>query len=86
MMKKFSIFFLTVALAALISACSSTKPLLENQYMLTRNNVEVLDEKNPDFDNLKSYVRPIPNKKFMDVCSSFSCKRICKILFNSKRL
>ena len=32
-----------------------------------RNSVEVKDEKNPDFDNLKSYVRLVTNKKFMDL-------------------
>lgn len=35
--------------------------------MLVRNNVEVKDAKSPDFDNLKSYVRPVTNKKFMDI-------------------
>jgi hypothetical protein len=35
--------------------------------MLVRNSVVVKDEKNPDFDNLKSYVRPVTNKKFMDL-------------------
>ena len=35
--------------------------------MLVKNEVKVVDAKNPDFDNLKSYVRPIPNKKFMDL-------------------
>jgi len=35
--------------------------------MLVRNNVTVEDAKSPDFDNLKSYVRPVTNKKFMDL-------------------
>lgn len=35
--------------------------------MLVRNNVEVKDAKSPDFDNLKTYVRPVTNKKFMDL-------------------
>lgn len=35
--------------------------------MLVRNNVEVKDQKSPDFDNLRSYVRPVTNKKFMDL-------------------
>lgn len=56
-------------IALLGAACSSTKPLSEGQYMLVKNNVVVKDERNPDFDNLKSYVRPITNKKFMDIFS-----------------
>lgn len=69
-MRRVGILVLVVfALAAIFVACSSTKPLADNQYMLTRNNVEVVDAKNPDFDDLKSYVRPITNKKFMDIFS-----------------
>jgi len=37
--------------------------------MLVKNNVEVEDARDPDFDNLRSYVRPITNKKFMDIFS-----------------
>lgn len=73
-MKRIGVYFLLLVLVACFAACSSTKPLTDNQYMLTRNNVEVLDAKNPDFDNLKSYVRPLPNTKFMDV---FSVKTAC---------
>ena len=35
--------------------------------MLVKNEVKVVDAKNPDFDNLKTYVRPVTNKKFMDM-------------------
>ena len=35
--------------------------------MLVKNEVKVKDAKSPDFDNLRSYVRPVTNKKFMDV-------------------
>lgn len=35
--------------------------------MLVRNNVEVKDAKDPDFDKLKSYVRPVTNTKFLDI-------------------
>ena len=35
--------------------------------MLVKNDVKVKDAKGPDFDDLKSYVRPVTNKKFMDV-------------------
>lgn len=58
---------LFVVLLLVAAACSSTKTLSEGQYMLDKNNVEVKDEKGPQFDNLKSYVRPIPNKKFLDL-------------------
>lgn len=75
-MKKERLFILLLfaSILGLLSSCSSTKPLTEGQYMLVRNNVEVVDEKDPDFDGLKSYVRPIPNKKFMDI---FSLKTMC---------
>ncbi len=73
-MKKGHLFILLGLLAVFASSCLSTKPLADGQYMLDRNNVEVVDAKNPDFDNLKSYVRPIPNKKFMDI---FSLKTMC---------
>ena len=51
----------------LMYSCSSVKHLPEGEVMLVRNSVEVKDEKNPDFDNLRSYVRPVTNKKFMDL-------------------
>lgn len=35
--------------------------------MLVKNEVKVVDAKDPDFDNLKTYVRPVTNKKFMDM-------------------
>ena len=35
--------------------------------MLVKIEVKVVDAKNPDFDNLKTYVRPVTNKKFMDM-------------------
>jgi outer membrane protein assembly factor BamA len=41
--------------------------LPEGQTMLVKNEVKVVDQKSPDFDNLKSYVRPVTNKKFMDL-------------------
>ena len=48
-------------------SCSSVKHLPEDQTMLVKNSVEVSDKKDPDFDKLKSYVRPITNKKFLDL-------------------
>ena len=58
---------LIIATAFLISACSPTRVLKENQYMLLRNNVEVKGAPSTDFDDLKSYCRPIPNDRFLTV-------------------
>ena len=58
---------LIIATAFLISACSPTRALKENQYMLLRNNVEVKGAPSTDFDDLKSYCRPIPNNRFLTV-------------------
>ena len=66
-MNRKHLFLLLGLVVLMCAACSSTKPLAEGEYMLVKNNVEVKDERNPDFDNLKSYVRPITNKKFMDI-------------------
>lgn len=48
-------------------SCSSVRHLSEGESMLVKNEVKVKDRKDPDFDNLKSYVRPVTNKKFMDL-------------------
>lgn len=48
-------------------SCSSVRHLPDGQVMLMKNEVTVKDAKSPDFDNLKSYVRPVTNKKFMDL-------------------
>ncbi len=52
---------------ALLSACSPTRPLTGNQKMLLRNNVEVKGAPSAEFDDLKSYCRPIPNTRFLSV-------------------
>jgi len=60
--------FLILLLSTLLMAsCSSVKHLPAGQVMLVKNDVKVVDAKNPDFDNLRSYVRPTTNKKFMDL-------------------
>ncbi len=56
-----------IAIACLLSSCRSTRILSDDEYMLVRNNVTVNDSKSPDFDNLRSYTRPITNTKFMDL-------------------
>lgn len=58
---------LIIATVFLISACSPTKTLQKNQYMLMRNNVEVKGAPSGDFEDLKSYCRPIPNNRFLTV-------------------
>ncbi len=58
---------LAVTLALLLSACNPTRTLTENQHMLLRNNVEVKGANSGDFDDLKSYCRPIPNSRFLTV-------------------
>ena len=35
--------------------------------MIVKNEVKVQDAKSPDFVNLKSYVRPVTNTKFLDL-------------------
>lgn len=66
------LLILIVAIA--VSSCSPTQTLTKDQYMVTHNYVEVVDARDPKFDNLKSYVRPIPNTKFMDI---FNLKTSC---------
>ena len=58
---------LIIATALLISACSPTRALKDNQYMLLRNNVDVKGAPGTDFDDLKSYCRPIPNNRFLTI-------------------
>ncbi|MCR4964787.1 MAG: outer membrane protein assembly factor [Bacteroidales bacterium] len=59
--------FLLVLVAMFLTSCRSTKVLSDGEYMLIKNNVVVNDAKNPDFDNLSSYTRPVTNKKFMNL-------------------
>jgi len=51
------------------SSCNYTKNLAENEYVLVKNTVKVEDIKGngQQFDDLFYLVRPIPNKKFMDI-------------------
>jgi outer membrane protein assembly factor BamA len=64
---KIRVFLLFVASTLFFCACSSVKHLPEGECMLVKNNVVVKDAKSPDFDNLRTYVRPVTNKKFMDL-------------------
>ena len=58
---------LAMVSALFLCSCSSVRHLPEGESMLVKNNVTVIDAKSPDFDNLKTYVRPVTNKKFMDI-------------------
>jgi len=48
-------------------SCNFTKNLPQGEYALTRNTVKVVGEKTTQFDDLIDLVRPIPNKKFMEI-------------------
>lgn len=61
-------FFIVLFFSSItIYSCSSVRHLPEGESMLVRNRVKVVDAKSPDFDDLVSYVRPVTNKKFMDI-------------------
>jgi len=49
------------------ASCNFTKNLTVNEYALVKNTVKVEDVKGTQFDDLIDLVRPIPNKKFMDL-------------------
>lgn len=50
-----------------LAGCNPSKHLKDNEYLLTKNTVKVEDKKGIEFDNLIYTVRPITNKKFLDV-------------------
>lgn len=64
---KRKIRLLIIITAMLVSACSPTRPLTDNQRMLVRNNVEVKGAPSENFDDLKSYCRPVPNNRFLTI-------------------
>ncbi|MBQ7735744.1 MAG: BamA/TamA family outer membrane protein [Bacteroidales bacterium] len=51
----------------MFAACNPSKHLKDGEYLLTKNTVKVEDKKGIEFDNLIYTVRPITNKKFVDV-------------------
>lgn len=55
------------AFAWMLAACNPSKHLKDGEYMLTKNTVKVEDKKGIEFDKLINTVRPITNKKFLDV-------------------
>ena len=60
-----SLFLISIAL--FLAACNPSRHLKDNEYLLTKNTVKVEDKKGIEFDNLIYTVRPITNKKFLDV-------------------
>lgn len=67
MNRKVRTFIFLIISSICLYSCSSVRHLPPGQSMLVKNEVKVVDAKNPDFDNLKTYVRPVTNKKFMDM-------------------
>lgn len=67
MSRKIRFFIVLFFSSICIYSCSSVRHLSEDESMLVRNKVKVVDAKSPNFDNLTSYVRPVTNKKFMDI-------------------
>ncbi len=51
----------------LLSSCSSTKILKDNEYMLVKNTVTMQDVKGEEFSTMVNYVQPLPNNKFMGI-------------------
>ena len=64
-MKHTPLIILTLAL--FLSACSSTKVLKDNEYMLVKNTVTMKDVKGDEFSGMVNYVQPLPNSKFMGI-------------------
>ena len=60
--KWYAVLFLII-----FSSCNYTKNLSVNDYALIKNTVKVEDIKGQEFDNLIDLVRPIPNRKFMEI-------------------
>lgn len=51
----------------LLSSCSSTKILKDNEYMLVKNTVTMKDVKGEEFSGMVNYVQPLPSNKFMGI-------------------
>ena len=65
-MKQHRLFPFLLILIIVCSSCHVTRHLKDGEYMLTKNVVKT-DLKDPQFDDLYYYVRPTPNKKFIDI-------------------
>lgn len=58
---------ITLLALLLLSSCSSTKILKDNEYMLVKNTVTMKDVKGDEFSGMVNYVQPLPNNKFMGI-------------------
>ena len=59
---------LLICVALFFASCNYTKHLTQNEYALVKNTVKVeIPKRDPQFDDLIDLVRPIPNKKFMEI-------------------
>lgn len=66
-MQRLPLIFLTLTSILLLAACDPSRYLTNGEYMLTKNSVKVVDKKGTEFDDLVYTVRPLTNKKFLDV-------------------
>ena len=57
-------YILPFLLLPLLSSCSTTKFVPENQYLLNRVTIEV-DDRNASSHNLENYVQQMPNRNFL---------------------
>ncbi|MCL2167924.1 MAG: outer membrane protein assembly factor [Lentimicrobiaceae bacterium] len=60
-------FFLGIFLLLFFASCNYTKNLTKDEYALKKNSIKIEGVKGTQFDDLIYLVRPIPNKKFMDI-------------------
>lgn len=58
---------LLTLICLVLVGCNPSRHLSDGEYMLTKNSVKVVDRKDVLFDDLYYMVRPITNKKFLDV-------------------
>lgn len=66
MQRPISLLFALLA-GLFFTACEPSRYVANGEYMLTKNSVKVLDKKSAEFDDLVYTVRPITNKKFLDI-------------------
>jgi outer membrane protein assembly factor BamA len=64
--KGYKTVFVFLLTAVLLSSCSVTKYLNNNEYLVKKNNVKVSPKtQNVDISDLRSFIRPKPNKKIL---------------------
>ena len=66
-MRNRNLCILFLGLIFVLSSCSLTTNLKQNEYMLMKNTVTITDAKPTEFYDLIDYVRPIPNKKWISI-------------------